>query len=80
MADIALPILPDGKFDRRMRKAMKQPLPGGIWEMHIKGRTPRSEALATYRLAVDLSQSCVEIEGPQLTTVIVACPLVAAAR
>jgi hypothetical protein len=80
VADIALPILPGGKFDQRMRDAMKQPLPGGVWEMHIKGRPARSEALATYGLMVDRSRPCVEMEGPQLTTVNVACPLIPAAR
>jgi hypothetical protein len=80
VADIALPILPGGKFDRRIRDAMKQPLPGGVWEMHIKGRPPRNDALATYGLMVDASRSCVEIEGPQLATVNVACPLISTAR
>lgn len=80
VADIALPILPGGKFDRRMRAAMTESLPGGVWQMHIKGRSPRSEALATYGLTVDDKRSCVEIEGPQLMTMIVVCPLVPAPR
>lgn len=80
VADIALPILPGGKFDRRMRAAMKEPLPGGVWEMHIKGRPPRSASLATYGLMVDSSRPCVEIEGPQLTTMNVACPLIPTTR
>ncbi len=80
VADIALPILPGGKFDRRMRDAMKQSLPGGVWEMHIKGRAPHSEKLAPYGLMVDSSRSCVEIEGPQLATVNIACPLVVGQR
>lgn len=80
LADIALPIIPNGKFDRRIREAMTTPLPGGAWAMHIKGRTPRSEALATYGLMVDTAQPCVDIEGPQLATINVACPLTSAAR
>lgn len=80
VADIALPVLPGGKFDRRMRDAMQQPLPGGVWDMNIKGRPPRNETLATYGLMVDGSRPCVEIEGPQLTTMIVACPLMTATK
>ncbi len=80
VADIALPILPGGKFDRRIRDGMKQPLPGGVWEMHIKGRPARDEALATYGLTIDTSRACVEIEGPQLATANIACPLVSARR
>jgi len=80
VADIALPILPGGKFDRRIRDGMKQPLPGGVWEMHMKGRPARNEALATYGLTTDTSRPCVEIEGPQLATVNVACPLIPAVR
>lgn len=80
VTDIALPILPGGKFDRRMRAAIKEPLPGGVWEMYIKGRPARSEALATYGLMADSSRPCVEIEGPQLTTMNVACPLMPVTR
>jgi hypothetical protein len=80
LADIAMPIMPNGKFDRRIREAMTMPLPGGVWAMHIKGRPPRNEALATYGLVIDVARPCVEMEGPQLTTINVACALIPSVR
>lgn len=80
VADIALPVLPDSKFDRRIRDGMKEELSGGVWEMHIKGRPARSEALATYGLKLDDKRPCVEIEGAQLATATIACPLIPSAR
>jgi hypothetical protein len=75
IADLALPILPAGKYDNRIRAGLKEPLPGGVWEMHIKGRPFRAEALSAYDLMIDASQPCVEIEGAQLGSTNVACPL-----
>ena len=77
IADIALPIMPDGEFDRRIRTALKNPLPGGAWGLHTRGKPIREPLLERYGLRVDASRSCVEIEGAQLTTAIEACPLVA---
>jgi hypothetical protein len=77
IADIALPVLPDGRFDRRIRAGLKDPLPGGAWELHIRGKPFRQNLLQRYDLAIDASQSCVEIEGAQPGTAIEACPLVA---
>ena len=77
IADIALPIMPDGRFDRRIRTALKNPLPGGAWELHTRGKPVREPLLERYGLRIDASRPCVEIEGAQLTTTIVACPLVA---
>jgi hypothetical protein len=77
IADIALPIMPDGKFDRRIRTALKDPLPGGTWELHTRGKPVREHLLERYGLRVDASRSCVEIEGAWLGTAIEACPLVA---
>ena len=34
IADIALPIMPDGKFDQRIRTALQDPPPGGAWGLH----------------------------------------------
>ena len=76
IADIALPVVPNGKFDRRIRTGLKNPLPGGIWEMHIRGKPVRESLLATYSLAIDTSKTCVEIEGAQLGSTIEACPLI----
>jgi hypothetical protein len=77
IADIALPVMPDGQFDRRIHAGLADPLPGGMWELHIRGKTHREELLQRYGLAVDASQACVKIEGAQVGTAIEACPLVA---
>lgn len=77
IADIALPIMPDGKFDRRIRAALKDPLPGGAWGLHTRDKPIREPLLERYGLRVDASRPCVEIEGAWLGTAIEACPLVA---
>jgi hypothetical protein len=77
IADIALPIMPDGKFDRRIRTALKNPPPGGTWELHTRGKPIREPLLERYGLRVDASRPCVEIEGAWLGTAIEACPMVA---
>jgi hypothetical protein len=76
IADIALPIMPNGKFDRRIRTGLKHPLPGGIWEMHMRGKPVRESLLAPYNLAIDSSRTCVEIEGAQPGSIVEACPLI----
>jgi hypothetical protein len=80
LADIALPIRPNGEFDRRIRAGLKHPLPGGAWELHISGKTFRNELLGGYGLAIDASQSCVEIEGIVPGSAIEACPLLTASN
>jgi hypothetical protein len=75
LADIALPILRDSEFDRRIRAGLADPLPGGIWELHIRDKEFRRDLLDTYGLQVDGSKSCVEIEGVVPSTALVACPL-----
>ncbi|WP_244608587.1 glycosyltransferase family 87 protein [Bradyrhizobium algeriense] len=77
IADIALPIMPDGKFDRRIRTALENPLPGGAWELHRRGKPIREPLLEQYGMRVDASRPCVEIEGAVLGTAIEVCPLVA---
>lgn len=77
IADIALPIRPDGTFDRRIRAALNSPLPGGTWELHMRGKPVREQLLERYGLRIDASRPCVEIEGAQLGTAIEACPLAA---
>src|SRR3954451_1694660 len=77
IADIALPIMPGGKFDRRIRTALKNPLPGGTWELHTRDKPIREPLLERYGLRVDASRPCVEIEGAWLGTAIEACPVVA---
>ena len=77
IADVALPIMPDGEFDRRIRTALKNPLPGGAWELHTRGKPIREPLLERYGMRVDASRACVEIEGAWLGSAIEACPLVA---
>ncbi|WP_235782893.1 glycosyltransferase 87 family protein [Bradyrhizobium murdochi] len=77
IADIALPIMPDGRFDRRIRAGLASPMPGGIWELHMQGKPIREQLLERYGLRMDPSRPCVEIEGAQLGTAIEACPLAA---
>ena len=75
IADIALPILPNGKFDRRIRAGLNDPLPGGVWELHIRGNKLQHDLLDAYGLKIDKSESCVEIEGVVPSTAVIACPL-----
>ncbi|MET0677660.1 MAG: hypothetical protein ABW175_17830, partial [Bradyrhizobium sp.] len=75
IADIALPIIADGNFDRRIRAGLASPLPGGVWGLHMRGSPIREHLLVRYGLRVDPSRPCVEIEGAQLGTAIEACPL-----
>jgi len=77
ISDIALPIMPDGKFDRRIRAALKDPPPGGTWGLRTRGKPIREALLERYGLRVDASRPCVEIEGAWLGTVIEACPVAA---
>jgi hypothetical protein len=75
LADIALPIVPSGRFDQRIRAGLKQPLPGGVWELHFRGKTYDKDLLGTYDLAIDPSQPCVVIDGVAPGTEVEACPL-----
>jgi hypothetical protein len=77
IADIALPIMPDGKFDRRIRTALNDPPPGGTWGLHTRDKPIREGLLEGYGLKLDASRACVEIEGAWLDTAMEACPLVA---
>ena len=77
IADIALPIMPDGRFDRRIRAALQDPPPGGTWGLHTSDKPIRAPLLERYGLQLDASRACVEIEGAWLGTAIEACPLVA---
>jgi Glycosyltransferase family 87 len=75
IADIALPILSNGAFDRRIRNGLAHPLPGGVWELHIRDKAYRQDLLYAYGLEADKSKPCVEIEGIVLGTALMACPL-----
>lgn len=80
LADIALPVVPGGKFDRRIRAGLRDPLPGGIWELHLRGTSVRQELLDAYGLMIDGSQSCVDIEAVDPGSVVEACPVIARQR
>jgi hypothetical protein len=77
IADIALPIMPGGRFDRRVRDALQNPPPGGTWGLHTRDKPIREPLLERYGLRVDASRACIEIEGAWLGTAMQACPLVA---
>ncbi len=77
LADIALPILPNGMLDNRIRAGLQNKLPGGIWELHQRGASIRKELLDPYGLAIDGSRGCVEIEAADPGAVIEACPVIA---
>jgi hypothetical protein len=76
LADIALPIVPGGKLDRRIRAGLADPLPGGIRELHLRGTAIRPELLEPYGLTIDTSQTCDTIEGLDPGAVIEACPVI----
>jgi hypothetical protein len=73
--DQALPIKPGGVFDRRIRAGLNDPLPGGMWGVHVSDRQSPANNLADYGLMVDASKSCLEIEGPHPVSTVVVCPL-----
>lgn len=80
IADIAMPVMPDGTFDRRIRAGLAASLPGGAWELHTRGKKIRESLLERYGLRVDNLRPCVEIEGAFRETAIEACPLVSRER
>ena len=63
LADIGVPIIAGGVFDRRIRAGLAAPLPGGVWALHVKGHALRTDLLDRYGLAVEASQPCVEIDS-----------------
>jgi hypothetical protein len=76
LADVALPILPNGMLDSRIRAGLQDKLPGGIWELQLRGTSIRKQLLEPYRLRIDGLRSCVEIEGADPATVVEACPVI----
>jgi hypothetical protein len=75
IADIALPIIAGGEFDRRIGAGLADPLPGGLWAMRIKGHTTTEHLLDAYGLDIDTQKSCVDIDNPHDEVWIEACPL-----
>jgi hypothetical protein len=67
-----------GSMDRRIRAGLANPLPGGVWALHLRGSPPRQSLLDDYGLQFDPSRSCETISGVKAVD-IEACPLVATA-
>ena len=76
LADILLPIAQGGSLDRRIRAGLANPLPGGVWAMHLRGSPPRQDLLDEYGFRFDASRSCETIPGADSND-IEACPLIA---
>ena len=75
LADIALPIVPGGMFDKRIRDGLASPPPGGVWAMNARGTPINAALIARYALVVDPTKPCVSIEGVVPNTAIAVCPL-----
>jgi hypothetical protein len=75
VSDIVMPIVPGGVLDHRIRAGLAQPLPGGVWALHLRGRPPRLDLLDAYDLKIDTARSCENIPGADGID-IEACPLV----
>jgi len=52
LADILLPIAAGGSLDRRVRAGLSNPLPGGVWALHLRGSPARQNLLDDYGLQV----------------------------
>ncbi len=76
LADILLPIAQGGSLDRRIRAGLANPLPGGVWALHLRGSQPRQSLLDAYGLRFDASRPCEIIPGADRAD-IEACPLIA---
>ncbi len=74
LADIGLPILPDGLFDHRIWDGLADLPSGGTWMLHVKGHSMREDLISRYELKLDTSKPCLAIDGI-VQDVIEACPL-----
>jgi len=77
LADIGLPIIPGGLFDRRIRAGLAAPLAGGVWALHVQGHPLRDDLLTPYALKIDAARACVEIDSV-IKEPIEACPVMPA--
>jgi len=75
IADIAVPVVPGGVFDRRIRDSLQRPLPGGVFMLHIVGSADRTHLLQPYGLRVDPNRTCVTLDA--IWDPVEACPLTA---
>jgi hypothetical protein len=83
VSDVVLPIVPGGLLDRRIRSGLAQPLPGGVWALHLaespEGNPLRLDLLDAYSLKIDPARACLHIPGAERIDV-AACPLIARAN
>jgi len=77
IADIVMPIVPGGILDLRIRRGLADPLPGGVWAVHLRGSPLRQRLLENYRLRLDSSRACENIEGADGADIEI-CPLTSA--
>jgi hypothetical protein len=78
LSDLLMPIVPGGSLDRRIRAGLANPLPGGVWALHVRGSPVRQSLLDDYGFELDRSRSCERISGARAED-IEACPLVGTA-
>jgi hypothetical protein len=76
LADILLPIIPGRSLDRRIRSGLANPLPGGVWALHLRGSPPQRNLLDDYGVEFDSARPCETIPGANEVDV-EACPLIA---
>jgi hypothetical protein len=76
LADILLPIAQGGSLDHRIRSGLANPLPGGVWALHLRGSPVRQSLLDEYGLQFNTSRPCETIRGANDVD-IEACPLIA---
>jgi hypothetical protein len=76
LADILLPIVQGGSLDHRIRSGLANPLPGGVWALHLRGSPPQQHLLDDYGLQFNAARSCEIIRGASDED-IEACPLIA---
>ncbi len=80
LSELVVPIVPGGVLDRRIRKGLADPLPGGVWALYYAqspaDNPPRLALLADYDLKLDGSRRCERIPGADHVA-IEACPVIA---
>jgi len=74
IADIVMPIVPGGILDRRIRQGLADPLPGGLWAVHLRDSPIHQGLLDAYQLRLDSSRHCERLEGADLVD-LEFCPL-----
>jgi hypothetical protein len=63
LSDIIMPIAPGGLLEHRIRAGLVDPLPGGVWALHLRGSPPRQCLLERFGWQIDTSRTCALIRG-----------------